>query len=150
MGRLYVYIDFTRVFDVCGEKCDGLYTFIRFHRGFCMILMKKSSISMFIRYHRGFRYVFKRFLTEFRWKLWRRCDAQGKSPPFCIAALAQFFPRNVPMPAFMQFYSRFREIFITCSQKNRMELMPICVLQGILPPFRVAALGLSPFRIVRL
>ena len=65
MGRLCVYVDFTRVFDVCGEKCDGLYTFIRFHRGFCMILIKKSSISMFIRYHRGFRCVLTRFPTIF-------------------------------------------------------------------------------------
>ena len=65
MGRLYVYIDFTRVFDVFGEKLDRLYTFIRFHRGFCMISVQNLSISMFIRYHRGFRCVLTRFSNIF-------------------------------------------------------------------------------------
>ena len=150
MGRLCVYVDFTRVFDVCGEKCDGLCTFMWFHRGFCIILVWNLGISMFMWKHRGFRYVFKQFLTEFRLKLWRRCVPQGNLPPFCIAALAQNFPRNVPMPAFMQFYWGFREIFTKCSHKFRMKVMPICVSQGISPPFGVAALAPSPSRIVRL
>ena len=90
MGRLCVYVDFTRVFDVCGENCYGLCTFMWFHRCFRIIFLWNFVIFMFMWKHRGFWYVFKQFPTEFRLRLRRRCVPQGNSPPFCIVAFAWF------------------------------------------------------------
>ena len=80
----------------------------------------------------------------------RTCVPQGKSPPLCIVALAPFASRNVPMPAFMRYPGGLRDVFTPCSRKFRIDCAPTCVAQGISPPFRVAALAPSPFRIVLL
>ena len=81
---------------------------------------------------------------NFRTKLWRRCVPQGNLPPFCIIALTAFAIHNAPMPVFVLFHRRFREIFATCWQHPPMEFERTRVSQGISAPFCVAALARFP------
>ena len=95
MGRLCVYVDFTRVFDVCDEKSDGLCTFMWYHRGFCMILVRNLGMSMFMWRRRGFRYVFPEFPTKFRLQLMAQMRSAGK-----FASIVHRCPRAICLPHF--------------------------------------------------